>query len=74
MSSLDPLRSGPLASATACRGRLAFGGAQLTATDIAVAAGLLELGDRRKVAASRPADLPDGARRRRAMVEEASTG
>ena len=25
---------------------LAFGGAQLTATDIAVAAGLLELGDR----------------------------
>jgi N-methylhydantoinase A/oxoprolinase/acetone carboxylase beta subunit len=49
---------------------LVFGGDELTATDIAVAAGLIDLGDRRRVA-SLPADLVKGAiTRMHAMVEE----
>ena len=39
---------------------LVFGGAQLTATDIGVAAGLLDVGDRSRVAHLRPATI-DGA-------------
>jgi len=39
---------------------LVFGGNELTATDIAVAGGLIDLGDRRRVA-SLPADLVKGA-------------
>ena len=50
---------------------LVFGGSELTATDIAVAAGLVDLGDRRRVA-SLPAELVTGAiARMHAMVEEA---
>jgi len=49
---------------------LVFGGNELTATDIAVAAGLIDLGDRRCVAAL-PADLVQGAiTRMHAMIEE----
>jgi N-methylhydantoinase A/oxoprolinase/acetone carboxylase beta subunit len=48
-----------------------FGGNELTATDIAVAGGLIDLGDRRRVA-SLPADLVKGAiARMHAMIEEA---
>src|SRR5215467_13681762 len=50
---------------------LVFGGSELTATDVAVAAGLIDLGDRRKVAAL-PAELVTGAIARiHAMIEEA---
>jgi N-methylhydantoinase A/oxoprolinase/acetone carboxylase beta subunit len=49
---------------------LVFGGNELTATDIAVAGGLIDLGDRRRVA-SLPAGLVKGAiARMHAMVEE----
>ena len=49
---------------------LVFGGSALTATDIAVAAGLVDLGDRRRVA-SLPAELVKGAvARMHAMIEE----
>jgi N-methylhydantoinase A/oxoprolinase/acetone carboxylase beta subunit len=49
---------------------LVFGGSELTATDIAVAAGLVDLGDRQRVA-SLPADLVRGAvARMHAMIEE----
>jgi N-methylhydantoinase A/oxoprolinase/acetone carboxylase beta subunit len=47
-----------------------FGGKELTATDIAVAAGLIDLGDRRRVE-SLPRDLVTGAiARLHAMIEE----
>jgi N-methylhydantoinase A/oxoprolinase/acetone carboxylase beta subunit len=50
---------------------LVFGGGELTATDIAVAAGLIDLGDRKRVA-SLPAELVRGAvARMHAMIEEA---
>jgi N-methylhydantoinase A/oxoprolinase/acetone carboxylase beta subunit len=49
---------------------LVFGGDVLTVTDVAVAAGLIDLGDRRRVAAV-PAGLVDRALARiRAMIEE----
>ncbi|HEX2886948.1 hydantoinase/oxoprolinase family protein, partial [Vineibacter terrae] len=49
---------------------LVFGGTQLTGTDIAVAAGLLDIGERRRVA-HLPAALIKGVlRRAQAMVEE----
>jgi N-methylhydantoinase A/oxoprolinase/acetone carboxylase beta subunit len=49
---------------------LVFGGDVLTVTDVAVAAGLIDLGDRARVA-SLPAALVDGALARiRAMIEE----
>ena len=49
--SLDPLAVGPVSVGyRLLTDGVAFGGAQLTTTDIAVAAGLLDLGDRRKVA------------------------
>jgi hypothetical protein len=49
---------------------LVFGGNELTATDIAVAAGLIDLGDKRRVA-SLPADLVKGAiERMHVMIEE----
>jgi N-methylhydantoinase A/oxoprolinase/acetone carboxylase beta subunit len=49
---------------------LVFGGKELTATDIAVAAGLIDLGDRRRVE-SLPGDLVTGAiARMHAMIEE----
>jgi N-methylhydantoinase A/oxoprolinase/acetone carboxylase beta subunit len=49
---------------------LVFGGDVLTVTDVAVAAGLIDLGDRKRVA-SLPAKLVDAALTRiRAMIEE----
>jgi N-methylhydantoinase A/oxoprolinase/acetone carboxylase beta subunit len=49
---------------------LVFGGEELTATDIAVAAGLIDLGDRRRVE-SLPGDFVTGAlARMHAMIEE----
>jgi hypothetical protein len=49
---------------------LVFGGSELTVTDVAVAAGLVDLGDRRRVA-SLPAALVKAALGRiRAMIEE----
>jgi N-methylhydantoinase A/oxoprolinase/acetone carboxylase beta subunit len=49
---------------------LVFGGSELTATDVAVAAGLVDLGDRRRVA-SLPAEVVTGAIARiHAMIEE----
>jgi N-methylhydantoinase A/oxoprolinase/acetone carboxylase beta subunit len=49
---------------------LVFGGSELTATDVAVAAGLVDLGDRRRVAGL-PAGLVEAALARiHAMIEE----
>jgi N-methylhydantoinase A/oxoprolinase/acetone carboxylase beta subunit len=49
--SLDPLKVGPLSVGyRLMRDGIAFGGKQLTTTDIAVAAGRLSLGDKSKVA------------------------
>ena len=51
MSTLDPLKVGPLSVGyRLLQDGIAFGGTQLTTTDIAVAAGLLDLGDRASVA------------------------
>jgi len=50
---------------------LVFGGTELTATDIAVAAGLIDLGDRRKVAALPAALVRDAVAQMHATVEEA---
>ena len=50
---------------------LVFGGTELTATDIAVAAGLIDLGDRRQVAALPAALVRDAVARMHATVEEA---
>jgi N-methylhydantoinase A/oxoprolinase/acetone carboxylase beta subunit len=53
----DPLGVGPVSVGYQLTERaLVFGGAELTATDVAVAAGLIDLGDRRRVA-SLPAPL-----------------
>ena len=50
-SSLDPLKVGPVSVGyRLLKDGIAFGGKQLTTTDIAVAAGVLTLGDRKKVA------------------------
>ena len=49
--SLDPVAVGPLSVGYRLTAdALAFGGAQLTASDIGIAAGLLDIGDRAKVA------------------------
>ena len=48
---LDPLKVGPVSVGyRLLKDGIAFGGQQLTTTDIAVASGVLELGDRKKVA------------------------
>ena len=48
---LDPLKVGPVSVGyRLLKDGIAFGGEQLTTTDIAVASGVLELGDRKKVA------------------------
>ncbi len=49
---------------------LVFGGDVVTVTDIAVAAGLIDLGDRRRVAALPKALVADALARIRAMIEE----
>jgi N-methylhydantoinase A/oxoprolinase/acetone carboxylase beta subunit len=49
--SLDPVSVGPLSVGYRLTSEaLAFGGSQLTASDIGIAAGLLDIGDRRRVA------------------------
>ncbi|MGE0423518.1 MAG: hydantoinase/oxoprolinase N-terminal domain-containing protein [Reyranellaceae bacterium] len=69
--SLDPLKVGPLSVGyRLLREGIAFGGRQLTTTDVAIAAGRLSLGERSKVAhldAATCARVFDEARR---MVEE----
>lgn len=49
---------------------LVFGGSQLTMTDVAVAAGLMDLGDRKRVAHIRPARIDAVLARARAMLED----
>ena len=49
---------------------LVFGGDVLTVTDIAVAAGLIDLGDRRRVASLSAAQVNEALARVRAMIEE----
>jgi N-methylhydantoinase A/oxoprolinase/acetone carboxylase beta subunit len=68
----DPLAVGPRSVGyRLVEQGLVFGGSELTATDIAVAAGLIDLGDRRRVA-SLPAELVRAAvARMHAMIEEA---
>src|SRR5262249_14845445 len=67
----DPLAIGPVSVGYRLTERaLVFGGDDLTVTDIAVAAGLVDLGDRARVA-SLPAALVKEARERiHAMIEE----
>src|SRR5437899_7159079 len=67
----DPMSVGPVSVGYELTTRgLVFGGGELTATDVAVAAGLIDLGDRRRVA-SLAADLVTGAiRRMHAIIEE----
>ena len=67
----DPLCIGPTSVGFKLTEQaLVFGGDVLTVTDVAVAAGLIDLGDRKRVAAL-PATLVGGALARiRAMIEE----
>ena len=67
----DPLAIGPVSVGYQLAERaLVFGGRDLTVTDIAVAAGLIDLGDRHRVA-SLPAGLVTAALARiHAMIEE----
>ena len=67
----DPLRVGPTSVGFRLTEQaLVFGGDVLTVTDIAVAAGLIDLGDGKRVA-TLPPTLVDGALARiRAMIEE----
>jgi N-methylhydantoinase A/oxoprolinase/acetone carboxylase beta subunit len=67
----DPLRIGPTSVGFRLTEQaLVFGGDVLTVTDVAVAAGLIDLGDRKRVAAL-PSALVDAALARiRAMIEE----
>ena len=67
----EPLRIGPVSVGYQLTERaMVFGGGELTVTDIAVAAGLIDLGDRRRVAAL-PAGLVKAAVERiHTMVED----
>lgn len=70
--SAEPLAVGPLSVGYRLPiDGLAFGGAQLTTTDVAVAAGLLELGDRRRVAHLDSAFCARVLGEAKRMVEEA---
>ncbi|MBV9861808.1 MAG: hydantoinase/oxoprolinase family protein [Alphaproteobacteria bacterium] len=76
-SLVDPAGShgGPVVGPTSVGYRLTeealvFGGNQLTATDIGVAAGLAEIGDRSRVARLDPALVAGVLARARAMIEE----
>ncbi len=67
----EPLAIGPLSVGYQLTERsLVFGGGELTATDIAVAAGLVDLGDRTRVAALPAALATDALARVHAMIEE----
>jgi N-methylhydantoinase A/oxoprolinase/acetone carboxylase beta subunit len=70
--SLDPLKIGPLSVGYRLpREGVAFGGSQLTTTDVAVAAGLLQLGDKAKVAHLDAATQSRIFAEAKRMVEEA---
>jgi N-methylhydantoinase A/oxoprolinase/acetone carboxylase beta subunit len=70
--SLDPVAVGPLSVGYRLTSdALAFGGPQLTASDIGIAAGLLDIGDGRKVAHLGGATCRAVLRHIAAMVEEA---
>lgn len=72
VDSIDPTRIGPASVGYQLTSEgLVFGGSTLTCTDIGVAAGLIDLGDRSRVTGLKP-DFVDGAlARMRAMLEEA---
>ena len=68
----DPLAIGPLSVGYQLTERaLVFGGSELTATDVAVAAGLIDLGDRYRVASLPPAHVDAYVARLHAMIAEA---
>ena len=67
----SPLAVGPVSVGYQLTERsLVFGGNELTATDIAVAAGLVQLGDRARVAALPAARVRDALARIHALIEE----
>jgi N-methylhydantoinase A/oxoprolinase/acetone carboxylase beta subunit len=69
--SLDPIAVGPLSVGYRLTSdALAFGGGQLTASDIGIAAGLLDIGDRGKVAHLDAATCRAVLRHVQTMVEE----
>ena len=69
--SLDPLKIGPLSVGyRLLKDGVAFGGHQLTTTDVAVASGVLSLGDRTKVAHLDAATCAAVFAEARRMVEE----
>jgi N-methylhydantoinase A/oxoprolinase/acetone carboxylase beta subunit len=69
--SLDPLTIGPLSVGyRLTQDALAFGGKQLTASDVGIAANLLAIGDRDKVAHLDPATCRGVLDRIKVMVEE----
>jgi N-methylhydantoinase A/oxoprolinase/acetone carboxylase beta subunit len=68
----DPTRIGPLSVGYRLpRDAVVFGGKALTCTDIGVAAGLIDLGDRSRVAGLKPEFVQKALGRMRAMMEEA---
>jgi N-methylhydantoinase A/oxoprolinase/acetone carboxylase beta subunit len=68
----DPTRIGPLSVGyRLTRDGLVFGGDTLTCTDIGVAAGLIDLGDRSRVAGLKGVFVDRALARIRAMLEEA---
>ncbi|PYM54037.1 MAG: hydantoinase [Candidatus Rokuibacteriota bacterium] len=70
--SADPLRIGPRSVGYELTQRsLVFGGSDLTATDVAVAAGLVDLGERRRVASLAPGLVRACVVTISAMIEEA---
>jgi len=67
----EPLAVGPVSVGYQLTERgTVFGGSELTVTDIAVAAGLIDLGDRRRVAALPAALVKSAIARIHAMIEE----
>jgi N-methylhydantoinase A/oxoprolinase/acetone carboxylase beta subunit len=67
----DPVRIGPTSVGFRLTEQaLVFGGDVLTVTDVAVAAGLIDLGDRKRVAGLPPALVDAALARIRAMIEE----
>ena len=69
----DPIGVGPTSVGSELLSRaMVFGGSELTATDIAVAGGYLELGDRSAVAGLDPAVVAAAVERIRLLVERAA--
>ena len=70
---IDPIGVGPTSVGSELLSRaMVFGGSELTATDIAVAGGYLELGDRSAVAGLDPAVVAAAVERIRLLVERAA--